>query len=258
MGEAVAKEAAMQGRRVGLVVAWVCLVAGMAAADYREMAVTNGGTISGRVRVSGDVPHLPPQPVFKEKDVCGDAMPDQRLVVGAGGALANVVVALANITQGKPVPRDRVVMLDNVKCAFVPHVLSASVGQMLKIHNSDPFLHDAHALLGARTLFNVAIPKGVTVRKPLAYPGLVHLNCNVRHTWMHAYLYVAEHPYHAVTGADGTFRLDDVPPGTYTLTVWHELLGSKDRAVTVESGKTVTVDIDLPSVAAAGASKPAP
>ena len=191
-----------------------------------------------------------PAPSEYEAAVGIATVPDERLVTGPHGALRYAVVSLTDITAGKAVPRDRPVALDNVKCAFVPHVAAASVGQMLTIHNSDPFLHDAHALLGERTLFNVAVPKGMTVRKPLAYAGLIHLNCNVRHTWMHAYLFVAEHPYDTVTDAAGQFVIDGIPPGTYTLRVWHELLGSTERQVTVEAGKATTVDVDLQAVAA--------
>jgi plastocyanin len=219
-------------------------------AEYREGPVTNGGTIAGQVRVSGELPVLPAQPVYKHQETCGTTIPDQRLIVGNKGALRNAIVALMNVKAGKPIPRNQPVTLDNVKCAFVPHVLTASVGQMIQIHNSDPFLHDAQALLGTQTLFNVAVPKGRTVHRPLAYPGLVDITCNVRHTWMHAYLLIGENPYHTVTGESGEFRIGDVPPGTYTLHVWHELLGSVDREVTVESGKTSTVDVTLHAVAA--------
>jgi hypothetical protein len=73
-------------------------------------------------------------------------------------------------------------------------VRSAAVGQTLEIHNSDPFLHDAHLWLGTRSLFNVGILPDHTRREPLADAGLIHINCNVRHTWMHAYVFVAENP----------------------------------------------------------------
>ena len=239
----------MQRRRIVLVVSGCLAIAWPAAAEYREVNVDNGGSITGHVHVTGEVPALPPQPVFKEQEVCGTTMRDERLIVGSGGALRNAVVHLTEVKAGKAVPRERPVALENAKCAFVPHVATAAVGQTLTIHNSDPFLHDAHALIGARTLFNIAVPKGKTVRKPLAYPGLIHINCNVRHTWMHAYLFVAEHPYHAVTGDDGGFVLDGVPPGKYTLSVWHELLGSVEREVEVQSGKVATADIALPVAA---------
>ena len=230
----------------------VILGIGPAAAEYKEIAVTNGGAIAGRVRVTGEIPVLPPQPVFKHQETCGESIPDQRLLTGSDGALRNVVVHLVDVKAGKAVSRERPVTLDNVKCAFVPHVLSAAVGQTIEIHNSDPFLHDAQAWLGPKTLFNVAVPANRTVRRPLAYAGLVHINCNVRHTWMHAYLFIADHPYHTVTDADGRFQISDLPAGKYTLSFWHELLGSVDREVTVESGKAATVDLEFPASAPEG------
>ena len=236
--------------RTLLVLSILALAAQPVVAQYQEVAVTNGGTIIGHVRVSGEIPALPPQTVYKEQATCGTTIPDQRLLVDKSRGLRNAIVSLVDVKAGKPIARDQPVALDNVKCMFVPHVLTASVGQMIEIHNSDPFLHDAQALLGPQTLFNVAVPKGRTVRRPLAYAGLINIICNVRHTWMHAYLFVAEHPYHTVTNANGEFRIDGVPPGTYTLRAWHELLGSVDRPVTVEGNKTATVDVTLQSVAA--------
>jgi plastocyanin len=220
-----------------------------AAAAYRETAVTDGGRIVGTVRVTGPVTPLPPQPVFKEKPFCGDNVADERLVVDAGGHLAGAVAHLRDVEAGKPVARAEPVRLDNRQCAFVPHVVAASVGQTLEMHNEDPFLHDAHAWLGTETLFNLAIPKGRTVRRVLDRPGIAHVNCNVRHTWMHAYLFVTENPYRVVTDGRGRFVLDDVPPGVHTITVWHELLGSRERQVTVAPGETATVDVELEALA---------
>jgi plastocyanin len=218
-------------------------------AAYREITVTDGGRIVGTVRVVGAVTPLPPQPVFKEKEFCGGGVADERLIVDADGHLAGAVAHIRGIEAGKRVARSAPVRLDNRKCAFVPHVVAASVGETLEMHNEDPFLHDAHAWLGTETLFNLAIPKGRTVRHVLARPGIVHVNCNVRHTWMHAYLFVTEDPYHAVTDANGRFVLDDVPPGVHTIAVWHELLGSRERRVTVGPGGTATVDFELEALA---------
>ena len=232
-----------------LIAAAVLLYRANVDAAYRETTVTNGGRIVGTVRVAGAVTPLPPQAVFKEKTFCGDHVADERLIVDAAGHLAGVVAQLRGIESGKPVGHDVPVRLDNRKCAFVPHVVAASVGETLEMHNEDPFLHDAHAWLGTETLFNLAIPKGRTVRHVLARPGIVHVNCNVRHTWMHAYLFVTEHPYHAVTDGSGHFVLDDVPPGVHTIEVWHELLGSRERRVTVGAGETATIDFELEPLA---------
>jgi plastocyanin len=237
------------GGRIAIVLASLVVLCGGGAVAYQEKAIANGGRIVGTVRVTGDVTPLPAQPVFKEREFCGETVPDERLVVDPAGHLGNAVVHLAGIQAGKPVPRSETVHFDNRKCAFVPHVVAASVGQTLEIHNEDPFLHDAHALLGTETLFNLGIPKGRTVHHVLATPGIAHVNCNVRHTWMHAYLFVTDDPYHAVTDPGGRFVLEDVPPGTYTIAVWHEILGSRERQVTVAPGETATVDFALEAVA---------
>jgi plastocyanin len=237
------------GGRIAVVLASLAVLGGSCPAAYREEAVANGGRIVGTVRVTGGVMPLPPQPVWKEREFCGETVPDERLVVDPGGHLGNAVVHLVGIQAGKPVPRSDPVRLENRKCAFVPHVVAASVGQTLDIQNEDPFLHDAHAILGPETLFNLAIPKGRTVHHVLDTPGAAHINCNVRHTWMHAYLFVTEDPYRAVTDGGGRFVLDDVPPGTYTIAVWHEMLGSRERQVTVAPGETATADFALEAVA---------
>lgn len=213
------------------------------ATEYRETTVATPARVVGQVRLAGPIPPLPPQPVYKEKETCGTEVPDARLVVGQNGGLANAVVYLTDITSGKPSHLAEPVKLDNRKCTFVPHVLTATVGQTLEIRNSDPFLHDAHALLGSKTLFNVGILSGRTVNEALLEPGMIHLNCNVRHTWMHAYVYVSDNPYHTVTDADGRFVLDDVPPGSYTVRIWHELLGSQDRQVKMLPGESNTQEI---------------
>lgn len=228
-----------------LVLAWATI----AGSEYREIEIQAPGTIEGRVFVTGEVPELPPQPVFKQKEYCGEVVPDERLVVTKDGALANVVVYLADIKAGKAIDLSKPVRLDNRKCRFDPHVVSATLGQTLEIHNSDPFLHDAHGVLGGRTLFNVAVLKGKTVYVPLLEPGVVHVNCNVRHTWMHAYLFVAEHPYHTVTDHEGRFRLENVPPGIWRLRAWHEMLGSTDLHVTLMPGEKRSVNVYFTGVA---------
>jgi len=104
------------GKRIAVVLGSLIVLGGSCAAGYREEAIANGGRIVGTVRVTGDVTPLPPQPVFKERDFCGETVPDERLVVDPAGHLGNAVVHLVGIQAGKPVPPAEPVRLEN-RCA---------------------------------------------------------------------------------------------------------------------------------------------
>ena len=220
----------------------ICAAAvGVGAAG--SVAAARMGTITGTIRLAGDAPHRPALEVFKHKEVCGETVPDDRLVVGPGGGVRYAVVTLTGVRAGKKPERDHTLVLDNRGCRFEPHVLTAEVGQWLELHNSDPVLHNADARIGQETVFNVALTPGRQVRKPLARPGLMAITCDVRHTWMSAFVDVADHPYHTVTDAYGAYEIRDVPAGTYTLRVWQEELGTREQPVTVKDGETATADV---------------
>ena len=219
---------------------------GTPVAAYQAVDVTDGGTIAGVVRVARPLPPpLPPLEVFKNRPVCGQTVASDALVVAADGGLRYAVVSLDGIARGRAPEREAVTTIDNVGCRFVPHVASASVGQWILFRNSDPILHNADGRMAGKTLFNVALPKGREVRRPLVEPGLIEISCDVRHTWMRAYVLVTEHPYHAVTDAEGAYEIRDVPPGRYAVRLWHERLGERREEVKVEAGKVTTLDFEL-------------
>jgi len=231
------------GARFGLALALLLFVHASAAA-YDEIAVTNGGTIKGAVKLVGKAPKLPPLEIVKFKEVCRD-VPNETLVVGPGQGIRFAVVTLEDITKGKAVERETLHELDNAKCRFVPHVQAASVGQFVVIKNSDPILHTAHAYFpDGQPHFNVGLYPGRVSRKPLVTPGVVKIVCEV-HSWMSGYIVVTEHPYHAVTDLYGEYQIADVPPGTYRLKVWHESLGTQEKTVAVRAGGFVEVDFAL-------------
>lgn len=215
----------------------------------------DGGTLSGTVRLAGAAPARPPLPVHKSQQVCGETIPDERLVVGPGGGLRYAVVTVEGVRGGRSPERDVTLVLDNRLCRFEPHVQTAEVGQWLELRNSDPILHNADARMGQDTLFNVALTPGRQLRKPLARAGLVTVTCDVRHTWMKAFVAVADHPYHTVTDAEGAYEIRELPPGTYTVRVWHEELGTQEQRATIEAGKAATLDIaySAPRAAEGGA-----
>jgi len=231
-------------RMRALCTALLLLGSAAGARAYEAGPVTDGGTITGVVKVVGAAPRDEVIRVTKDPGHCGETLPREKYVIGAGGGVQNAVVSLVDIAKGKAVPAADVPIV-NKSCAFHPHVQTAVKGQFMVVRNDDPMLHNTHMYLDKRTIFNAALPRqGMEIRKPIAKGGIVDVECD-EHDWMHAYLYVADHPYLAATDADGAFTLADVPPGTYKIRLWHEAFGQQERSVTVPQGGKVTVDFGV-------------
>ncbi|MBI4595321.1 MAG: hypothetical protein HY730_02975 [Candidatus Tectomicrobia bacterium] len=212
---------------------------------YQEIEVSNGGAISGEVKLTGMVPKAAPLSVTKNQDYCGDHKPSEKLLVGVNGGIKNAVITIENIAQGKMIDKNEISVLENRNCVFVPHVQVVNVANKLEIRNTDPILHNTHAFLGQATVFNLAQPlQNQTIPKILRKPGLVKIQCDAGHTWMSAYILVTEHPYHAVTDENGIFKITHIPPGNYKLKVWHEELGEQVKEVLVKGGEEVKAVFD--------------
>lgn len=215
------------------------------ASAYESVPVTNGGTIVGTVKIKGQVPVMGTLAVSKDQATCGQHVADETILIN-GGMIQNVVVSIEGITAGKKADKGTP-SLSNKNCRFVPHVQTVQVGARLSIDNADPVLHNTHGHYeGGRTAFNLALPRqDVQIKKRIKKAGVISLKCDAGHTWMSAYLHAFKHPYHAVTGKEGAFSISDIPPGSYTLSIWHEKLVSKKIEVVVEAGKTTTLAIEL-------------
>jgi hypothetical protein len=218
-----------------------------ASAAYEVVTVTSAGTIDGVVTLTGAAPPAAPIKVTKNQDYCGQTIPDPAYTVDAGGGLANVIVYLKDITKGKPAPTEPLALV-NTKCMFSPRAQGAMVSEQIKISSEDTVLHNTHPQNAETnaTIFNVALPfKGFSVTKPLpGMPMMIKVKCDA-HEWMHAWIMELDHPYYATTGADGHFSIKDVPPGSYTLAVWHEAAGEATAPVTVAAGQTAKPKITL-------------
>jgi hypothetical protein len=196
------------------------------------------GTIHGTVVFTGKRPASASVPIDHDQRNCGNSQPDESLLVDGKGGLANAVVFIEHAPKG-PAGELRDASLDQVACRFTPHVLAVRAGAGLVAVNSDATLHTVHGVLDGRNLFNHAMPlKGMKKRVVLSEPGLVKATCDAGHAWMSAWIYVFDHPYFAVTGADGSFEIQNLPPGTYSLAVWQEKLGVVRRTVVVADPET--------------------
>ena len=153
------------------------------------------------------------------------------------GKLGNVFVYVADGLGGRTFPTPtEAVELDQKNCRYHPHVFGLMVGQPMRIVNSDPTLHNIHAIPGTNQEFNTAQPiQGMKIDHVFTAKEekvIVPFKCDV-HGWMNAYAGVLDHPYFAVTGEDGKFSIKNLPPGTYKLTAWHEKAGTKTIDITV-------------------------
>ena len=245
----------MEGRnRVnGCMTSWVGAVAGLIALVVCGLAVTpaspwtgggagqGGGSITGRVTLTDP---LEPRMVAVTTDqaVCGTEVEDQAVVVDASGGLANAVVLVAGAPWSER-PSDPTI--NNAGCYFVPRVQVLPTRTVVTIKSEDDTLHSTHAYDDRqRTQFNIAIPfPGLEVQRPFRRPGPVRIECD-SHGWMRGWVYVSD-DLGTVTGADGTFELHGIPPGTYQLTVWHERYEGATRQVTITAGGTVEADFTL-------------
>lgn len=223
------------------------LFAGLFLSDLRAYdggTVRDGGTISGVVKFKGKAPAPEKLAVTKDKEVCGKTPKfDSSLIVEKGG-LVNAVVSITDIKKGKKV-ETKTVTLDQKGCEYHPHVLALPAGTTVEILNPDGILHNVHSYSKVNSPFNYAQPKfkkklTVKVEKPEA----IQIKCDV-HGWMSGWLYVTENPYSSVTDKTGAFKLTDVPPGSYTLEVWHETLGKQTQKVTVKPKEEVKVTFEL-------------
>jgi plastocyanin len=181
------------------------------------------GTIEGMIKVGKPVPAAPPHVVVKDGGVCGKDAPNEAVVVGKTGGLGNVVVFLKDAKAPAKVEPVSGAALDQKQCRYFPHVQALTVGTPLSLMNNDAILHNVHANDTGMTVFNVAMPiKGQKLPIPMRKPGLMKLQCDAGHTWMNGWIYVFPHPFFAVTDEKGTFAIKNVPPGDYTLELWHE------------------------------------
>ena len=263
--------------RMFIAVVGLAIVCGASSAwSYEEIAVADGGVITGKVTLAGGKPTPKafnlvtfPDPVY-----CG------RISTGTGwrlleefnmatdGGLNDVVVWLAEVPKGKPFsftpPR-----IEAKDCRFLPFVATVKNHENVVVVNMDPVMHDIQAYetsqLGPRVLFNTPLPMNAHHKREVGAHSHEHLagepmtegvnltkgrRIFVMQCGFHAYMVswgiAVENPYHAITNQDGLFSLPDVPPGDYVVVAWHPETGPMlEQKVTVRAKESVTADFEF-------------
>jgi len=219
---------------------------GTAAVTAFPVDTANAATITGRVAFTGTKPTMP-RIDMSEEATCAGKHPNgafsEQVVVNDNGTLRNVFVYVKSGVPANlqfPVPSTPV-EIDQNGCQYQPHVFGIQVGQTLNIKNDDGLLHNIKALPTANRPFNISQPSNMmTPRSFTTAEVMVPLQCNV-HSWMNAWVGVRSDPYYSVTGADGTFSIRRLPPGTYTIEAWQEKYGAQTQTVTVAAKESKAI-----------------
>jgi hypothetical protein len=205
------------------------------------------GSIAGTIKLDG-APRKDSVPVTVDQPVCGKMA--EGPVVASDKGLSNSVVWIADMKTGKPLPVSKRIDLSSEDCVVDPRVQAAVVSTTVNVTNDDKLLHKLVFMpvgtsdtLTKMPFFNAG--QVVASERLAKKSGIVEVRCAL-HPWTHAYIAVFDHPYFAVTGSDGSFKIDSLPPGTYKVMVWHEGAGKPvEQQVVVAGGGAAKLDVAM-------------
>lgn len=220
----------------------------LGGAPYKPEAIAAPGSVSGTITLTGGA-RTDTIPVTVDQPVCGKSV-DGPVSATAKG-LSNSVVWIADVKTGKPLPEARRSDLSSEDCVLDPRVQAAVVGTTVNVTNDDKLLHKliftpigTHDTLTVMPFFNNG--QVVPSERLAKTPGIVEVRCAL-HPWTHAYIAVFDHPYFAVTGDDGSFKIDSLPPGSYKMMVWHEGAAQPvAQQIQVTANGSAKIDVALP------------
>ena len=217
----------------------------------KKVDTATAGAVTGKVSFDGTLPDAEIIRMSADRKCVQDAGPNPQsdaILVAADKSVQNVFVYVKEgldpsyTFDAPPGPA----VLDQKGCTYRPRVLGVRVGQAIEVVNSDPTMHNVHALPMKNNEFNHGQHRqGDRNSEVFTVPEvMVRFKCDV-HSWMAAWVGVLDHPYFAVTDASGAFELPNLPPGTYTIEAWHERLGAKTAQVTVAAGQKQALAVTL-------------
>jgi hypothetical protein len=174
----------------------------------------------------------------------GEPVLDEDLIVAADGGIKNVFVYVRRgAPEGDYSPPEKPAVLDQKGCMYHPRVQGVLVGQKVLVGNGDPVTHNVRSFPTLNKPFNFGQPPDTDPRERVfdKPEREIEVQCDF-HPWMHAYIFVMDHPFFAVSADDGSYAIPGLPPGEYTLAIWHEKLGRKQQTVTVDKSGQAKVD----------------
>ncbi len=245
-----------------VLIAMVAAFAGLAF-GHETVEVKNGADIKGVVKFRGSLPQDETIAIDRNAEVCGKEQKAGKYIV-KDDKLRNAVVFIDEPKRGRGIPKGTVVDLSIKGCTIEPHVSIGFVGGKFALTNNDDILHTLQLKLmleyqkktssrpvkDGATIYNLALPqKGRKIEKPVNMyhrycedTGFIRVTSN-SHPWMMGYVFVFDHPYAAVTDENGSFAIEGLLPGEYTLKIWHEGLGWQEKKIKLSEKETASLEI---------------
>lgn len=225
------------------------------AGAYGSGTVENGAVVRGKVTFTGTVPDPKEFELRRspDREFCS-AVSDgngyrllKEVTIGPDGGLKDVVVVVEGVERGKPFTFTDAEVEASL-CQFLPFVTVVSDKRRVTVFNRDPILHDIQGYAYDETGVDIVFHRpalhesGTTdIVKLVKGRKVFTMQCGM-HPYMQNWGYAIDNPYYAVTGPNGSFAIDDLPPGTYHIKAWHPILGTQERDITVKPNETVSLD----------------
>ncbi|MBI3584690.1 MAG: carboxypeptidase regulatory-like domain-containing protein [Nitrospinae bacterium] len=218
---------------------------------YESISVSDGGALAGKVTFKGKLPDPTKILMGKDPEVCGTG---ERIIdplaLGGKGELKDAVIYIVGVEKGKAWKSEKF-HLEQKGCRFLPYVGVMENKKKLEVTSNDPVLHNIHTyeIVGEvrRTIFNVGQPnQGFTFEQEvkLRKSNTMKVECDA-HNFMHAWQLALENPYYFVTAEDGSFKIEDIPAGSYKIKAWHPTFGEMEKEVNIAAKGKVDVSFEF-------------
>ena len=224
---------------------------------YQEMNVINGGTIQGKAVLTGQMP--PPRIyhliLFPNTDMCSEVDTDDEMnrvlddfQVSEDNGLKDVVITLERVEAGKPFNKEPI-MINSEECKFSPDVNVVKQGETFKVNNMDAVMHNSQVYQAERgkIITNLPVPPEAVTDGKVTFQGkfrIFQMICGM-HEFMQTWGYRVQNPYYFITKLGGEFKIDNIPPGNYTLSAWHFLMKRQKRKIHVAENGVVDVSFEF-------------
>ncbi len=224
---------------------------------YQEIEIKNGGVIKGKAFLSGKIP--PPriyhEVLFPNMDLCAEVDTDDNMnrilndfLVDSGGSLKDVVISIEHVDAGKIFHKEPVSILSEA-CKFSPSVHVVRQGETIHINNVDPVMHNSQVYESkkGKIISNLPIPAEEVSSSKIQFTGkqkIFQLICGM-HEFMQSWGYRVQNPYYFITGKNGAFQINDIPPGDYVVNAWHFLMKIRSQKIHVDENSVIQLDFDF-------------